>query len=332
MRVYRLCLLAGVIGSLCCPALAQGRFELADEVRFPESLFMGNVTALDVAENGDLLVTDQFGERLYLFRSDGTLLRELDPTECHPGYETKPLGAYFGPDFILMLNAATWGFRFGRSGECLGDVDESFRARRSTDITESGEIVSVFGNPGEPLRLRQMDATGKMLTEIPLFEVPFPNAARRFQGGALVALDDGFLLAQSVSPHVYRFDADGTVVETWSEEPNGYQPLDGDIPANLKFADHRELGQKYMGFSATIGLWLLRSDRVIVVFRQPGVPRWAWIVYDLSSGEVVQKGEDMLLGFLSFRDGYGYRARLPDDGSDRGPYLEKYRWIESEQN
>ncbi len=197
--------------------LGQPRFEPVGDVVFPDTLFLMGLSTLEVASNGDLLVVDGRGAQAFLFDSTGVILANLDPRPCHPGFELRPISAWFGPDFILMANSAPWGYRFHRDGACLGAVDDDYRPTLRGGVSPQGDIYSVRELPGQPAVLRRMDSTGALEVEKELFEPPFSGASGRFLGGGFVAAGESLYLAFATSASVYRLDLAGSVLEIWEE-------------------------------------------------------------------------------------------------------------------
>lgn len=172
------------------PPLELEHFRLVETVKLdePDTLLLAGIDQIDISPAGRWLVTDRLGEQVLMFDSTGILQASLDPSLCHPGFEFSPVKARFGSnEFIFIATSGNyWGYRFTSDGQCLGSVDPEFHLPDFLDIDPMGRVYSVYAYP-DGMKLKHMSATGAIIEEIPLPRSRFPNAARRFDQGGLIA-------------------------------------------------------------------------------------------------------------------------------------------------
>jgi len=60
--------------------------EVIREIEIRGDVLVGETTALDVARNGDILLTDVIGRVVLLLDSTGAVIETLDATPCDPGF------------------------------------------------------------------------------------------------------------------------------------------------------------------------------------------------------------------------------------------------------
>jgi len=103
-------------------------FELSKEVLLPENVQLSQVEFVDVDQHGNLLITDQSRENVILYLSDSESFLELDPEECHPGFNFHPIRAHFVDDEVWVFNRQSEVSQFSENGGCMGVFPHRFDA------------------------------------------------------------------------------------------------------------------------------------------------------------------------------------------------------------
>ena len=227
----------------------------------PDTLLIAAINGIDVDLFGRMLVTDKLGEQVLLLDSTGTLLASLDPRNCHPGFTFRPIGAMFGGnEFILLMNAGPWGYRFTSDGACLGSMHSEFVLPDFLDINSAGELVGVLDGPH--WEIRQMDPTGITVNSFAIPEPKFPHASGRFDAGGFITDGTHFYYAWATEPSIMKFSADGTYVDRIHKRASYFKSPRKDVPGELSPA----LWTAMQNWTGTITRNLFElSDQTIMV-------------------------------------------------------------------
>lgn len=239
-------------------------FELAGEVQLSDDIVFGSRTSLIVGPQGQFLMLDSERDQAGLFDKAGNLLANVSPEACHPGFDFKPMKAFFLPDGgFLVLTFMAQGFWFDANGACttklphrpyssifaLSADSSLFASRVSQDSwhllrfgTEESQVDTLF--TGIPTRL-----------------------SFRFVGGGLVqGAGNDWYLAGTHSPFVYRY-RDGRF-EKMGYIPSYYTPVQEDLTTEEQQnvdALMERLSDINRSSSATG--WLYQLDEELLVLR-----------------------------------------------------------------
>lgn len=70
-------------------------FTPVDTVRFDASVLIGQISFIDLSNQGEFLVTDEITRVLYIFAASGRHVRTIEISQCNP----ETVGAFLAPDF-----------------------------------------------------------------------------------------------------------------------------------------------------------------------------------------------------------------------------------------
>jgi len=84
--------------------LFESVFTHKESLLLPDFIF-GDLSHIERAPNGDLLIADQSNSRTWLYLSGEDTWKELVLEDCHPGIETYIVGAAFSDDNIFLINS-----------------------------------------------------------------------------------------------------------------------------------------------------------------------------------------------------------------------------------
>ncbi len=96
-------------------------FALEDTIRLDPSILIGQVTFLDVNQEGHLLVSDMIGKSIYRFSASGEYVMTYSVSECLPDEKdfTPMASRFIDGDRILTMNIGGPFVVFDAAGNCL---------------------------------------------------------------------------------------------------------------------------------------------------------------------------------------------------------------------
>ncbi|ARA94294.1 hypothetical protein AWN76_014785 [Rhodothermaceae bacterium RA] len=307
-------------------------FEHRRSIPLDTSVIVGTVTYLDVDAQGRLLVTDHVSNKVFLFSSGGKHLRTLDAEPCHPGFNMRPIRAYFAPpgDIFLLNGGGPWGYWFTPDGACREGMSDEFMPPRLLAPGEDGYLYGLYA--ADQYEIRRMDRRGRTLSAFGRHDA-FRNIVLRIEGGGIVQTGDHRLyVAFPFSPYVYVFEEEGQFVETLGWAPPYYRAVDKDLPMRSsrgQLAEAiRDLGQRH---SMTYNLLLLEPSVLMVQHINPyrDEDEEVGIVLLTTDGRVLNEGAILTdHPFLAARNGLAYTSVQPEvdaAGYLPNPSIEVYR-------
>lgn len=242
-------------------------FKKVKTIQLSSEELIGDISYLDVDEQGNFLITDIIGKNVLIFSQDGKFKSKLSAEPCHPGFTFNPLKAKFSPKgTILLTNSIPWGFRFKNNGECLGKVDKTFTAPVEFSLDNSGNIYGYYqdydGN-----YFCKMDSLGKEIARFGNFPNNFKNLLYRLEGGGIVSDQHGYIYnANPIEPKIYKYNQKLKLIATFKSEPSYYKSVQNDLSSN-KIDRHElmiEFGKIMKGKTLTHSLYLLDNDKILV--------------------------------------------------------------------
>jgi len=317
------------------PPPAQKHFRAMKTIHFhgTDTLLIAEIAHMDVGPTGRLLVTDLRGGQVLLFDSTGTLQASLNPEDCHPGFNFRPLTAHFGGNaFIFVQNSGgRWGFRFSEEGVCLGAADADYSGTPFFDIDPSGTLYGV-----NPLQsgvaahrvLRRMDASGKVEEEFTFPQARLPEATRRWIGGGLIADGAHIFYVSTPDKEILKLSVDGDLAGKIASRNRWFRYASEDLPANTMEA-FKSFGRWGHGLSGAKNLFELTDETVMVQYQKGAEVGYQIFTKD---GELIAEefGFDFRELFLYGSRSLVYRVIQPGldaHGTIPNPYLEVFRVV-----
>ena len=260
-------------------------FSFVKEIKFDSKIILGTISSISINNNNDILLTDGIGKSVYLFNSQGNIIKKLETDECSPGINWRPLKSYFNArgDIYAMNIGYPWGFMFGRKGECIGKMNEKFTGARVIDFFSDGSIVGYKCGPDGNF-LQMMDTKGKEIKKYNVFPDEYKNLIRRFnKGNFFIGENDNIYFITPIEPVIYIFNKQFKLIKKTYFKPYFFAKVDRDIsadPAELI----KEFGKVSDGKSYVCSIDLLSKNKLLMqVYSNKKYKLW---IMDLKSEKV----------------------------------------------
>ena len=341
-------LLLALLLYIACPSTAYGQasaledfesyistaFHKTHTISFSgnDTLLIGIVSAIDVGNDGRIVITDEIGRQTMLFEGNGTYITHLDPSQCNPEVRFFPTGAKIRPDSrVLVLGTSPWGFLFDENGQCKSTMSIEFSGTRHYGLVVDGinKMIGLY-NTGTGQVLRFMDGFGRSVREVKLSESPAPGVDYRWRGGGLVKTTKHLYFA-TPSSTLIQLDLEGRPVRVFEFENRWFRQINQDVPDPFD-PDSRRLDRNLRRVdrnkSMVENILLLDDDLVMIQYHN-GADRGAGLqVFDDTGNLVTElvQGDDF---FTYARDGLAYRVVQPDIdelGNLPNPVLEVFEY------
>jgi len=296
-----------------------------------DELLIAEIKSLDVDISGRFLAVDLIGEQAFLFDSDGSLLSNLDPSSCYPGFEFRPVNAIFLDDqSIFLVNAGPWGYRFTAEGKCIGNVHDDYIMLQVgfMDTDTQGNLVGLYRMPAESI-IKYMTSFGETTQEIILPQSTFPNANIRIAMGGIVADKTHIYYASAVEPYILKISIDGTIEAKISRRTSWFQEISKDIPVfdpsnPVAFMD--AIGDFYGINTLTTRIFQVNDHDLMVQYAGP-----KGLGYQLftKGGNFVAEEFGIDYHFDQAKRGFLYRVVQPeiDNTGLPNPIVEVYQYL-----
>lgn len=264
-------------------------FTKAKTIKLDEKAPIQLIYSLDADKNGKILITDT-KLKVFLFSSEGKLIKELKSDDCHPGINWKPTSAIFKQNGeIFVQNAFPGCMRFTNEGKCLKKVDDKdfvpgILMSSFTDgsfITYNNAII-----PGViPFCIYNQD--GKPITKFGKQQEEFKNFIKQLLlmsiGGMVVDKKDIIYRVNFNKTEILKYDRTGKQLGTIFRKPDKYIQLREDIPIlsipKINYSDKadveknkkamkkfKEETNKYAECTYSEKLFLLDSDLLLLIY------------------------------------------------------------------
>lgn len=232
-------------------------------ITIPDTLPIGEVSFIDVYQDKVLLTDNSLGN-VYLY--DSEVWRKLNPEECHPGFQFRPIEAHFGKsNDIFISNTGIWGFRFENDGKCLGEAHKDFRAPQRFDLNEN--IVGL-SNTIEKSIVTKWTADGKFLDT--LFTIPnrFKSAEFRLSIGGIIVSDEFVYAINALDPIIYKFDLETKTLMSKKFSIQNYIEPRKDLPTEARSVEFMKEAQKFLKtHSMNYNLYEINETNILLVVR-----------------------------------------------------------------
>ena len=310
-------------------------FRKHKQITFSEGVLIAEISALDVGDNGDLLIVDGLSRKIWIFDDDGDVRGELAPEACHPGFTLRPIEAqYASTDYILLTNSGPPGYRFNEDGSCLGRLHHEFLPPRTFDFDDQGYIYGAYpySLEGPSFQIVVMDAEGKRVRRFDLAKEAFPHLAVRTEGGGVI-YQNGYVFHTSVAaPIIYKYTLDGKLEQTYSVKPRFYRSLKEDLPASASSPNFfKKVARIKRESTLIIDFWALDHDKLMLLYLNGGEIGFQVVS---TEGVVLAEYAGLAFPFIHAQNGLAYRViqpELDDQGELPNPYLEVYRYVGPEK-
>lgn len=304
-------------------------FELIKEIKITNNLLLGSIWHLSCFQNKEFLITDNIGKKVYLIDNNGNLLKELNPEVCNPGFNWNPLYSFFNKEGdIYIINSLPWGFRFSRTGNCLGPMSNAFLGTFSVDFKTNGEVIGYYAME-DGNYLKAMSPDGKEIKKFGEFPKEFKNIIFHFEYGGIITDDnDNIYQLTPVSTKIVKYDKHYKKICEFEYLPDDFFKVREDInlsdnPQELIF----EISKKLEGKTFSNKIFSVNKKMLAVQYSRNN--SYGLILYYTSGEPVIKKNINFNKRIMaSSDDGYIYtveEAKPDKDGNLPNPSIQVYK-------
>ena len=321
-----LCTLLGA-STVCFAQDTSSAFQLVDQIVLSEDVMVSSIRSLRILPNGELLLVDALGSQLVVVNRDGSLVRNLDPADCHPGFELRPIGVAVNAKYIFLTNSSPWGYVFNSDESCYSAVDVSFRPSFAFTFVSDILLAGIYHVRGERPHIQWFDQKGAMLEKLDFPETDFPNADHRMEAGGILSVGDDIWWAPPISHHLFRI-RDGKIQDF---DPTLFYDLghpSEDIPEVLNPSLFKKVGQILKEASQNEGVFLLPDGKLLLQYHNPGDGTIRVIADPDNLKDFRIEQSDFV--FLEVHGEFAYAVgppELSEDGSDTNYVIDVYRYV-----
>ncbi len=319
-------------------------FAPADTIHLDPSIIVGQISFLDVNQEGNFLVTDGVGRSVDLFSSSGKHIRTYSVPECLPDVGNfHPYSSRFmGKGYVVTMTWQGSVVVFSTDGHCVGAT------RRLPDpslgFCPSGDSIFFLSLP-LPMREAKKHNTIVVyspelhrLREIPVEQPKFPalNVGRLgIRGRNIDCFGDGpyytYLGSMDAVPVHFGAELTQQRAEFYEDRPRDISPK--------KMSDEEETAE-WNRYITTDAVFALDNQTRMVMYRnlddqwQPAGLKDARIRRGISVASNVGQfpPRSTIFSFVPIAAGYGYTYgrganELLSDGDVGNPFILRYRFI-----
>lgn len=218
-----------VEGDYPIPESFESHFELMGRWDFDPEVLVAEFNGIRVSPQGAILGLDTGAAIGQLFSADGFLIRELDPTDCEPGFDGTLLKATFFGDgsFLAFSDGGRPAFWFSPEGECLRRYEYGGYLPLHVLAGDAHELYTVHALPtGMTVDRHREDSVA---VESWHFEPAFPSLNSAIPGGRLHRLGDGsLLLGLTHTARYQRTRTDGSCCDWIGSDPGYFRAVNVD--------------------------------------------------------------------------------------------------------
>ncbi|MXZ18565.1 MAG: hypothetical protein F4069_06960 [Rhodothermaceae bacterium] len=319
-------------------------FDLADTIRLDPSIIIGQISFLDVNQEGSFLVADLVGRSVHLFSSSGEHIRPYPVPECLPddAENYSPFSSRFlGNDYVVVMAFNGAVSVFSTDGRCI----EATRriSKPSFGFCTSNDSILFLGPPWpvrnsveEPAIIIYSPELHK-LGEVPVKWPEFPvlNMGRGgIVGRNIDCFSDGPFYIYLGSMDAIPVRSSGNILR---QRPEFYEQRPRDLSPDMSLDAKREEWNNYI---TTDGIFALDGHTRMLVYRNIDdrwLPEGAEDLYLYRGVSIASnKGEfsslSTISSFVPLAAGYGYLYGQADpellpDGDIGNPLILRYRFI-----
>ena len=119
-------------------------FTLTDTLRIDSELVVGVISHIDANADGELLVSDEFSDAVYLVDRHGHLQQTFRPADCLYKDHTWLGAAKFGPEGTVIYHGGTGLVVFDAEGRCVASDPKAHDLRAACPIADSIYTLSSY--------------------------------------------------------------------------------------------------------------------------------------------------------------------------------------------
>ena len=321
-----LCTLLGA-STVCFAQDTTPFFELDHRIVLGEDVLISSIRSLKILPNGQLLLIDTQGSQVVVIDRNGALVKNLDPADCHPGFELRPIGVAVNAKYIFLTNSSPWGYVFNSDESCYSAVDVSFRPSFAFTFVSDSLLAGIYHVRGERPHIQWFDQKGAMLEKLDFPETDFPNADHRMEAGGILSVGDDIWWAPPISHHLFRI-RDGKIQDF---DPTVFYDLghpSEDIPEVLNPSLFKKVGQILKEARRNEGVFLLPDGKLLLQYHNPGDGTIRVIADPDNLKDFRIEQSDFV--FLEVHGEFAYAVGPPElneDGSDTNYVIDVYRYV-----
>ena len=318
-------------------------FALEDTIRLDPSVIIGRISFMDTDPEGNLLITDDIGDSVFLFSPTGEHIRTYDPLKCLIGREEfSPWNSLFMSESKVMTTHVSRGaVVFNPDGSCFSTMQST-----PTPFWNScAHNDSLFFYT--PVAMASSDASLVVYSSnlVKLHDIPIkPTVFRELNDGRLAALGRSIACFDDGPYFAYQESADAmpayAKAELTLQRPKFFVDRPRDLPRNWSRDQQRE---EWMKYPSLYGIFALtRQTRMVI--HDSLTDRWDPAalgdpVFVVGVGIISNTGQfpprNTLTTVVPIAAGHGYmydreKHELLPNGEFGNPLIIKYRFVQPE--
>lgn len=198
-------------------------FSPVDTVFLDRELLIGSIRQIDVSPGGAILAEDIVTRVVHLLRSDGTLVRTLDPRECSPDAQ-----ALWGAKFVfsdgILAPTSEAAYFFDPTGDCVKRVTSL--ADMGVDFCTAADTLFVF----KLSRIPRIQAWSREFVQL------YDKTLRPLRSPALGVMHGSYgrLLSCSDDDVRYLYADQSDAVSIYGDELPRYAPAAYQVPPRIR--------------------------------------------------------------------------------------------------
>lgn len=281
------------------------------------SVKIGMIQSLDANQNGDIIITDFQVAQAIVINSNGKLKVKLTPEPCNPGFHWSPVKAVFIDNYIYIINASPWGYKFDLNGNCIGEMSKSFLPPYILSGLDKNHLIGYYALEGNQ-SLKVLDTEGNEKSSFGIFPEEYKNFIFRVEGGGLVVDKYKNIYQMNItSPTIYKYNKTGKLLNTFKNYPDRFVKLKKDLSPDA-MTMIKETGEAFKYVSLALGLFML-NDSTLLMKVKDGRGKYKLLLlnleFELLHDEAFVIKEDLILA----KNGYLYFVK--DEVMNHGDYI-----------
>ena len=299
-----------------------------NSIVLPEEIIVGGINSIDVNASGDIIILDEIGQQVLLYKRKTNTFKKLDTSKKNPGLKWYPLGCFFNKKNEIYVIANNMGLIFDNEGEFLRKMDDEFISSKKLCFLKNGDIIGCYSkyNKGP---LKRMNPFGKRKNSFGYSPENYESINYRIEGGGLVCDNNDFIYHNFVSgPEIYVYNSNDSLINIIDRFSKRYDKIRTKVLKRISDPKSfvMDLIPAIKSSAISQNLFLLRDDLLLLQMFDRGDK-----VIELirTNGNLYSKEPIKVDDFFVFaKDGYAYRSYQPEPdkkGNLPNPIIEVYK-------
>lgn len=242
-------------------------FTPAGVVRFDASVLIGQISFMDLSDQGEFLVTDDVMRVLHIFTASGRHVRTIEISQCNPEDSGALLSARFLKDGSVVAVTSQGVYAINADGSCKQRLLELPPNRPS--FCERQDTIYFMNHRTRPPQVHTYSLESGAVGSYDLRKAKFPRLtaiSRGYMGRQIACFDHGIF---------YRYAESSDGEPLWSgnnpviHQPISYRPPERDVTAQGMNDLVSELQKLAFEYTYSHGIFELDESHRMVTFQYP---------------------------------------------------------------